>query len=215
MKTQMSHLSTWINDGDLFREKIRELDKEYGPQNWWPRILDIEDHAFEVALGAILTQNTAWQNVEKALARLADKKLVDPFAILKSNIRTLERCVHPSGYYKQKTKKLCGLSKFVVDECGGHISELKKDKRARDRLLSIWGVGPETADTILLYGLELPNFVIDTYTRRLLVLLTGSESWKNCSYDEAQEFCSLAIPKSVKSWQQVHALIVAWGKVQK
>lgn len=208
----MSHLNTWTKSSDLFRNKIRELEKEHGSQNWWPRILKIDDFAFEAAAGAMLTQNTAWKNVEKALACLAEKQLTDPLTILKTNLQTLERCVHASGYYKQKAKKLRALSKFAVDECGGDLKRLKKDERARDRLLGIWGVGPETADTILLYGLDLPYFVVDAYTRRLLFSLTGSEHWKKCPYAEVQEFCSRSIPKSVRAWQKAHAVIVEWGK---
>ena len=179
------------------------------------QIFLFRDRGFEVAVGAILTQNTAWKNVEKALMCLAEKQLTDPFAILKIDLQTLERCVHASGYYKQKAKKLRALSKFAADECNGDLNRLKKDERARERLLSIWGIGPETADTILLYGLDLPYFVVDAYTRRLLFSVTGSDHWKKCPYAEVQEFCSCSIPKSVRAWQKVHAVIVEWGKERK
>jgi endonuclease-3 related protein len=221
----MSHSKLWIERADLFCQKIRELQKIHRSQNWWPCLVSPErqntrapehlfkNRAFEVTLGAILTQNTAWKNVEKALACLTEKRLTDPTAILNANMRTLESCVHASGYYKQKARKLRTLAKFIIDECGGDLSKLQKDERAREKLLGIWGVGPETADTILLYGLDLPYFVVDTYTRRLLCSLTGSEHWKNCSYDEVQKFCAHAIPKSVASWQEAHAVIVEWGKM--
>lgn len=129
------------------------------------------------------------------------------------NPRTLEACVRSSGYFRQKAKKLKRFAQFVEKDLHGDLRELLKQTDSRTPLLAQWGIGPETADTILLYGLELPYFVVDAYTRRLLVDLIGSKRWYKASYDATQEFCAQAIPTSVRRWQEAHALIVAWGKI--
>lgn len=219
------------NDKLKFRRFIAKLENDYGPQGWWPRLVvdrstivvkhhpgpksrwlfkTAADQAFEVAIGAILTQNTAWTNVEKALVCLAEKGLITSAAISKVRINTLEACVRSSGYYRQKAKKLKLFAKFVQNELGGDLNQILP---ARSRLLSLWGIGPETADTILLYGLNVPIFVVDAYTRRLLIHLTGDKSWSKQPYDQVRQFCEEAFGKSsVKEMQEAHALIVKWGK---
>ncbi|MDO8584404.1 MAG: hypothetical protein Q7R83_04470 [bacterium] len=198
---------------------IQELEKTYGPQGWWPRICKTKNgyalfhrfgphrrlaqpSLFEVSLGAILTQNTSWVNAETALACLASNGLLSAERILAAPLKTLERCVQASGYFHQKAKKLKAFAKFFLS--GEAIDRVS--------LLSVWGIGPETADTILLYGLGKKIFVIDAYTRRLLVSLSGDETWLKRPYDEVRLFCESAFPGSVRGWQEAHALIVRLGK---
>lgn len=233
MNKKMFPSSTWKSDAELFRREINGLKKKFGPQGWWPRLVrrgrkvevkhhpgersrwllkKAEERAFEVAVGAILTQNTAWTNVEKALLCLANKHFLTSSAIAQARASTIASCVRSSGYFRQKAKKLKDFARFVERELGGDLRHLAKLDAPRELLLKQWGIGPETADTILLYGLNLPYFVVDAYTRRLLASLIGSERWRVCPYDEARAFCSGSIPQSVAAWQEAHALIVAWGK---
>jgi len=216
-----------------FRDAVGRLRRRYGPQGWWPRCVRVgravevrhhpgdiskwvvrtdADRAFEVAIGAILTQNTAWKNVETALICLSRAKLLTLKRIVSSRMSKIQQCVRSSGYYHQKAKKLKALAAFVQDACDGDITTLKRDRFARNRLLDVHGIGPETADTILLYGLGMPSFVVDAYTRRFLAEVTGSRRWLLMTYDDVRTFCSDAIPRSVKGWQEAHAVIVAWGK---
>lgn len=209
-----------MNSRAVFKREVAKLRKIYGPQNWWPMVYlngkkvsrTASARVFEVAVGAILTQNAAWTNVEKCLGELAWAGLISAVAIEKSPLNVLQKLIRPAGYYKQKAKKLKALAHFAIREERGSLFNLKKDLSARIKLLSIWGVGPETADTILLYGLDLPYFAVDAYTRRFLIHLTGSNRWKTATYSEVQKFCEESIPKSVVNWQEAHACIVAWGK---
>jgi len=191
------------------------------------------DRAFEVAIGAILTQNTAWTNVETALVCLSSAKLMTPKRIASARLSTIQTCIRSSGYFRQKAKKLKLFARFVEKELEGNLNAVMSFRAkprklpigrslragrddivdmARRRLLSLWGIGPETADTILLYGLNVPSFVVDTYTRRFLVEVTGSRRWLKMPYGDVQAFCTDVIPRSVKNWQEAHAFIVAWGE---
>jgi endonuclease-3 related protein len=194
------------------------------PSQWVARTES--DRAFEVAIGAILTQNAAWKNVETALVCLAYKNLLTSKRLSTARLPAIQTCIRSSGYFRQKAKKLKFFARFVEEELGGDLnivmsssSEAKdlpiRISIAREMLLSLWGIGPETADTILLYGLGVPSFVVDTYTRRLLVEVTRSRLWLKMPYDDVQAFCSDAIPRSVRAWQEAHAVIVAWGKESK
>lgn len=223
----------------VFRRKIEQLHKQHGHQGWWPRliksrgnIVSVQHHPghkrrwllkgrkleiWEVMLGAILTQNTAWTNVEKALMSLAQANVLTPQQMVNCPTRKLESLIRPAGYYKQKAKKLKMAAKWSggAEGRGGGI-------KLRQQLLDLWGVGPETADTILLYGFGLPIFVVDAYTRRLLAHLSGDNSWLTKPYDEVREFCEDALKNAppllrgeggINSYQEAHALIVWWGKV--
>lgn len=246
------------------RSFVLRLEKTYAPQGWWPRVVEYPklavlhnppdkkhwhcktkaECAFEVAVGAILTQNTAWTNVELALLELAKKNLLNSRAIARTPPSKLERAIKPSGYFHQKAKKLKLFAKFVETELRGNICNLIKVNviprkvgatrdlqngtpdeifAARARLLSLWGIGRETADTILLFALEQPIFVVDAYTRRLLEKLTGNPRWHTRPYDDIRELCEAFILPSgrrlpstayrpVKYWQDAHALIDLWGK---
>jgi endonuclease-3 related protein len=186
------------------------LYKYYGPQHWWPVSSARGDKRFEICVGAILTQNTNWQNVEKALANLHKAKMLTPGAMAKCPIAKLERLIKPSGYFRQKAKKLKIFSKYI---CENYQADTKKFLQGnllkkRGELLTIWGIGPETVDSILLYAGGKPVFVIDAYTKRLC----AECGIKYKEYDDYRQYFEKHVPKSVKKYNEFHALIVKWGK---
>ena len=177
----------------------------YGPQQWWPA-----DSDFEIAVGAVLTQNTNWSNVEKALAQLKQAEALSLDGIRALPQAQLAELIRPSGYYNVKAKRLRNLCDYL-DAVGGlqALRELPVAD-AREGLLSVNGVGAETADDILLYALDLPVFVIDTYTRRLLsrhALATGDEA-----YDSLRLGFERVLPPEPQLFRQYHALIVTHAK---
>jgi len=144
----------------------RTLHQAYGPQHWWPA-----DTPFEVMVGALLTQNTNWKNVEKAIAQLKHADLLHAASIISCPIARLEALIRPSGYFRQKAGRLQGLCRFYVRH--GELAGLQNipTDQLRHMLLELKGIGPETADSILLYALDRPLFVIDAYTRRIFARL--------------------------------------------
>ena len=189
-----------------------QLLKKHGPQRWWPHYSKNDrERKFEIAVGAILTQNTNWQNVEKAIANLRQEKLLSPKKIVTVQISKLKKLIKPSGYYNQKAKKLKIFSAVIVKEFQGDIDKLFQLplKELREKLLSIWGIGFETADSIILYAAKKPIFVIDAYTYRLM----KKSGWKKpFDYEELREYFESKLPKNVKLFQEFHALIVCEGK---
>lgn len=181
------------------------LQELYGEQPWWPA-----DSAFEIVVGAVLTQNAAWTNVEKAIDRLKAADLLSLPAVLAAAPATVAEAIRPSGYYNVKTQRLRNLCMFL-DRQGGLDTFAQHDAALqRSGLLGVKGVGPETADDILLYALDRPVFVIDTYTRRLmqrLELAQGSEA-----YDELRLGFERELPPDVELFKQYHALIVTHAK---
>jgi endonuclease-3 related protein len=171
---------------------------EYGPQHWWPA-----DSRYEVVVGALLTQNTNWKSVEKAIGNLRAAGKLSPGALLETRSIELETLIRPSGFYRQKAERLRLLTEaFAAFEARGRAP-------SRRELLSIRGVGKETADSILLYAYGKPYFVIDSYTRRFCAchgLFRGKE------YDEYRGFFESTLPRSVPVYREYHALIVEWGK---
>ncbi len=169
------------------------------------------DTAFEIALGAILTQNIAWKNVDTALAALKSRGMLDPQSLRNLKLITLAKIIRPTGYYNQKAKKIRNFLDFykrydydhrALGRC--NIHDLRKG------LLSVNGIGPETADSILLYALNMKIFVVDAYTRRIftrLGVLTGKET-----YHEIQDLFHREFKGSVPEYNEYHALIVAHGK---
>lgn len=169
------------------------------------------DYRFEICVGAILTQNTAWMNVEKAMTNLIMAGITSPQGILKCRISRLCKLIRSAGYFRQKCKKLKIFSKFLVENYNGDLNYLFSQKLivSRQKLLSLWGIGPETADSIVLYAGGKPSFVIDTYTRRLCEYF--GVHFK--TYDEYKDFFERQLPRSAKLFNEYHALIVAWGKL--
>jgi len=179
----------------------------HGPQNWWPG-----RSAFEVVVGAILTQNTSWTNVEPAIRNLRREKLLTPRAIEAVSLARLARLIRSSGYFRQKTKKLKCFVLFLRSEYGGSLTRMFRTPAAdlREKLLRVHGIGPETADSILLYAGEHPVFVVDAYTRRLLerhALATPAQS-----YEEIRRLLEGSVPGDAPLYNEFHALIVRAGK---
>lgn len=174
----------------------KRLFAHFGPQAWWPA-----DTPFEVIIGAILTQNTNWKNVEKAIANLKAARVLSPRAILEIRKSKLEELIKPAGYYRQKTKKLKAFVKYYLRE--------NKGKNLRKELLEVHGIGPETADSILLYALDKPTFVVDAYTRRI-----GNRVglFKFNDYHQIKEYFEQNLPRDLEMYKEYHALLVELGK---
>ena len=184
------------------------LLKSYGPQDWWPG-----DTPFEIMVGAVLTQNTAWLNVERAIRNLLDADALSPEAILAAHPRRLASWLKPSGYFNIKAKRLSNYCHWYVEQGGYESLTAWPTEQLRNGLLSVNGVGPETADDILLYAFERPVFVIDAYTRRLfkrLGMIEGDEA-----YEELRHFFESGLhkaPQRVALFNEYHALIVVHAK---
>lgn len=203
------HLKTdTIQNLEKILVKIYEiLYKTFGPQYWWPG-----DGAFEVAVGAILTQNTNWANVEKAINNLKSHGLLNANALHEISANKLAQLIRPAGYFNIKAKRLKEFIDFLVTHYRGSMKRMGNEdaNTLRERLLSINGIGPETADSILLYALEKPVFVIDAYTKRVLQRhgLVNEKS----SYSELQELFHKNLSHDVRLFNEYHALFVKVGK---
>lgn len=188
------------------------LSLRYGNPGPWPWFGIGSAHTpEEIAIGAILTQNTNWKNVEKALNNLKVERARSVRGIYKLGIRNygkLLELIKPSGYYNQKAKRLFEFCKFIIER-RQNLKTFLKRKTARDELLSLHGIGPETADTILLYADNIPTFVIDAYTKQFAKY---HHLTKETSYHGLQKFFMKNLPKDPKLFQDYHALIVKWGK---
>lgn len=183
------------------------LYKAFGPQHWWPG-----DGAFEVAVGAILTQNTNWTNVEKAISNLKKHGLLNPISLYEIPIHKLASLIKPAGYFNIKAKRLKEFIDFLITNYKGSMKMMGKEDTypLRERLLSINGIGPETADSILLYALEKPVFVIDAYTKRILERHHLSDG--KATYAELQRLFHENLLHDVKLFNEYHALFVKAGK---
>ena len=168
-----------------------------------------DTHRFEIMLGAILTQNTAWKNVEKALEQLHMNELAHHDRILRTRKEKLCRLIRSAGYFNQKAERLVLISKFVKEHS---IAGLRKKKMSvlRDMLLDVKGIGPETADSIVLYAFEKPSFVIDAYTKRIFSRIGLCDA--DISYDELQKMFMDNVRKDVRVYKEYHALIVEHAK---
>lgn len=184
-----------------------KLLRTYGSQSWWPA-----NSSFEVMIGTILTQNTAWFNVEKAIAGLRKACELTPASILSLTSYRLEEAIRPSGYYRQKADRLRGYCRYLMGTYGGDVSRMKDVETVilRDELLALKGIGPETADSILLYALNRPVFVIDAYTIRFLSRLGLCE--EKVKYDDLQSLFMDNLEPDALIFNEYHALIVKHGK---
>jgi len=192
---------------DLLLNIYRTLYQTYGPRNWWPGETD-----FEVMVGAILTQNTSWRNVEKAIQRLKEKEVLSPEGIHRLKKSQLASLIRSSGYYRIKAGRLKSFVDFLFEEYGGNLGRMQRGRlvELREKLLGVKGIGPETADSILLYGLRKPIFVVDAYTKRILSR-HGLISEK-ASYEEIQNLLMDHLPSDEKLFNEYHALFVHLGK---
>ncbi len=179
----------------------------YGPRNWWPAETDLE-----MMVGAILTQNTNWKNVEKAIENLKRTNILSLNALHSITPEELAQEIRPAGYYNIKANRLKNLINFIYDTYDGNMNILLGDKTPalRQKLLSVNGIGPETADSILLYAANRPSFVIDAYTYRILNRHCMCE--EQASYQELQDLFMDNLPEDSSLFNEFHALIVETGK---
>lgn len=205
----------------------RRLLGRFGPQGWWPvaprrgaapvysprwtRGRLSPDQQFEVAVGALLTQNTAWSNVEKAMTGLRRAGLTSPRPLLRASMPRLERILRPSGYFRQKSRRLKSFCRSLRARWGSRLDRCLAQPlpEARAELLSFPGFGPETADSVLLYAAGRPVFVVDAYTRRLarrFGLLRTDD------YGRVQSFFSGRFPRRTAGLREYHALVVRLAK---
>ena len=183
------------------------LYKCYGSQGWWPAETEME-----CILGAILTQNTAWKNVEKALSNLKKEGLISVEKLASISTPSLAELIRPSGYFNQKAVRIKNFINFLIQDYNGSLEKMFEEdfKKLRERLLSIRGIGPETADSILLYAGKKPIFVVDAYTYRVFFrhgLLT-----QETTYQEIQELFMESLPEDTQLFNEYHALLVKLGK---
>lgn len=196
----------------MAKEKLKNiytrLFEVFGPQHWWPG-----DTPFEVAVGAVLTQNTNWGNVEKAITNLKNANALCPVAMDRMSGPRLAELIRPSGYYNVKAARLKALISFIMKDYQGNIERMKNGDphKLRESLLGINGIGQETADSILLYAVGVPFFVIDAYTKRVLsrhgILSADSE------YEDFQGLFHRHMARNTGLYNEYHALIVKTGKV--
>ncbi|MGO9014994.1 MAG: endonuclease III domain-containing protein [Dissulfurispiraceae bacterium] len=179
----------------------------YGPQHWWPG-----DSPFEVAVGAILTQNTNWSNVEKVIANLKAARVLSARALHKVPVAELALLIRPSGYFNIKAGRLKAFLAFLLTAYRGSMKKMGKGDSAslRQELLNVHGIGPETADSILLYALDKPVFVIDAYTKR--VMSRHGVLDRGASYDEYQRMFHKLLGNGIGLFNEYHALLVMVGK---
>ena len=193
--------------GRPFRSFYRLMNDHFGPTHWWPG-----DSPFEIAVGAILTQNTAWTNVERAISNLKTKELLAPDVILACRIERLHRALKPSGYFRVKTKRLRNFCRYLAKEHEGSMEKMAQRPlgELREQLLGVSGIGPETADDILLYACEKPIFVVDAYTRRILSRHGLAES--TAKYEDLQSLFHRHLERDVHLFKEYHGLIVWTAK---
>jgi endonuclease-3 related protein len=184
----------------------RKLHQSFGSRRWWPG-----ENAFEVMVGAILTQNTNWRNVEKAIQQMKKRGVLSLQEIRRLKKSQLATLVRSSGYYRIKAERLKAFVNFLFENYG-NIKTMRKEELEplREKLLRVKGIGPETADSILLYGLKKPIFVVDAYTKRILSR-HGIVSEK-ADYEEIQNLFMQHLPRDEKLFNEYHALLVHVGK---
>ena len=189
------------------RKIYAKLFKEFGPQRWWPARTK-----FEVVVGAILTQNTKWGNVEKAIHRLKAAGALSERALRDIPVTKLAALIKPAGYFNVKARRLKNFIRFMFDEYGGSLKAMGREDwpKLREKLLAVNGIGPETANSILLYALDKPVFVVDAYTKRFLYRHNLVDH--KADYHRVQELFMSAFDHDVAMFNEYHALIVALGK---
>jgi endonuclease III related protein len=194
------------------RQAYDLMRAHFGHLHWWPG-----ETPFEVCVGAILTQNTAWTNVEKALHQLKQAKALDPRKMYALPPAKLAELIRPAGYFNIKTKRLRAFLKVLLEDFGGSLTKLMQGPTplVRERLLAVNGIGPETADSMLLYASTHLSFVIDAYTKRIF----SRHGWcaEDITYHELQTLCVNALSQKAPGeqldyWQDYHAQLVMIGK---
>lgn len=185
----------------------RVLFEKFGGQHWWPA-----ETEFEVIVGAILTQAAAWKNVELAIKNLKAENLLMPEGIYKTSEAKLRKIIRPAGYFNAKARKLKEFVNFLFENYDGNLKLMlnQPHEKLRGELLSIWGIGPETADSIVLYAANKPSFVVDAYTKRIFSRIGLVNN--NVNYENLKKFFEENLPRDVKLYNEFHALLVKLGK---
>lgn len=183
------------------------LYDHFGPRHWWPG-----NTPFEIAIGAILTQSVSWSNVEKAIYALKEKDALDPASIVSMDVDLLASLIRPTLYFNMKARKLQAFCRHLLDMYGGEMGamQMRPLSELRAELLGLYGIGSETADSILLYALTKPVFVVDAYTRRIFSRMGMVPP--DIGYDALQVFFTGRLPRDVALFNEYHALIVSLGK---
>lgn len=196
------------NRGQHLLAIYEALNAHFGNLRWWPG-----DSPFEVIVGAILTQNTAWRNVERAISKLKSEGLLSPEGILKLDDRILADLIRSAGYYNIKTKRLKSFIRFLYEKYNNDLDNMFAENlwHLRGKLLEVKGIGEETADSILLYAGNKPIFIIDAYTRR--ILQRHDIIQRDATYKDIQSLFMTHLPKSAPLYNQYHALLVNTGKL--
>jgi endonuclease-3 related protein len=189
------------------RKIYGKLLGHFGPQHWWPG-----DSAFEISIGAILTQNTNWSNAAMAIANLKKARVLQPARLYALGSGKTAQLIRPSGYYRLKTERLRNFLRLAMTKYGGSLSRMKRAAlpKLRVELLSVNGIGPETADSILLYAFDKPIFVVDAYTKR--IFHRHHLIQEQATYDDVQAYCMDRLPGNPGLYNEFHALIVRLGK---
>jgi endonuclease-3 related protein len=194
--------------GAILTELYEAMLAHFGPQGWWPG-----EGALEICVGAILTQNTNWANVERAIANLRAAGVMDVRAMLDLPEAKLAELIRPAGYFNVKAQRLRHFLQAVAEETGGDVGTYLAAPSAdllREKLLAIHGIGPETADSMVLYAAGLPTFVVDAYTMR--ILHRHGLIPRRARYEEVRALFQRSLPADVPYWNEYHALLVATGK---
>ncbi len=184
-------------------EIFERLLEHFGPRFWWPA-----DSPFEVCVGAILTQNTNWGNVEKALGNIKAENRLSPGALREIAIERLAELIRPAGYFNVKSARLKDFIGWFFERYDGSLEKMFASnwRELREELLAVRGIGPETCDSILLYAGHMPSFVVDAYTKRLFSRL--GLLGENESYEETRKLFMANLPADVQLYNEYHALIV-------
>ena len=205
--SRSTHAGLNDNAKPMLTEVYRRLFDAFGPQHWWPG-----ETPFEVIVGAVLTQNTSWQNVERAIRNLREADLLDPHALYAVPVEELEELIRPAGYFRVKAVRLRSVLEFIVERYDGSLDAMFSTglPDLRRQLLEVHGIGPETADSILLYAGGLPSFVVDAYTHRIF----ARHGWIgfDADYHQIQDYVQGELPQEVPLYNEFHALLVRLGK---
>ena len=192
-------------------EKLQDIHRlllaHFGPQEWWPA-----ESPFEVMVGAVLTQNTNWTNVSRAIANLREEGLLSLEALAALPVEVLAAQIRPAGYYNLKAARLKNLLRLIADDYQGRLADFLAEETEvlRERLLAVKGIGPETADSIILYAAHRPVFVVDAYTHR--ILFRHHLIAENDGYEEIQDLFMSTLPRDAALYNEYHALLVRLGK---
>lgn len=195
-----------IMKAEQLMEIYQRLSEHFGPRGWWPG-----ESRLEIVLGAILTQAVSWKNVEKAIRALKEAELLDFSALLSLAEEDLAALIKPTLYHRQKARRLKILLGYIAEKHNGDFDLMfgRPFPELRAELLNLWGIGPETADSILLYAGNYPVFVVDAYTIRIFSRLGWVE--EKCSYEKMQGLMQEYLPLNTRLYNEYHALLVALG----